>query len=53
MASNPHPHEHIMLSYQWKHQKLVKDIYSYLMQKQKWPVWMDTQGGMSGSFSAR
>jgi V8-like Glu-specific endopeptidase len=53
MASQNHPNDHIMLSYQWNHQKLVKDIYAYLMNNQQWPVWMDTEGGMSGSLSVR
>jgi hypothetical protein len=52
MAHNDHPSKHIMLSYQWDNQPLVLEIHAYLEQAQKWPVWMDTKGGMVDSLSA-
>jgi hypothetical protein len=36
---------HVMLSYQWKIQKLVLSIYDYLVEEQI-PVWMDIKAGI-------
>ena len=44
---------HIMLSYQWDDQKLVEDIYNYLKEEQKIPVWMDKHGGMQDNVMQR
>ncbi|CAF4400027.1 unnamed protein product [Rotaria sp. Silwood2] len=42
--------KHIMLSYQWDHQKLVTQVYRRLKEINI-PLWMDTQGGMKGHLS--
>ncbi|CAF3440822.1 unnamed protein product [Rotaria sp. Silwood2] len=42
--------KHIMLSYQWDHQKLVTEAYRRLKEINI-PLWMDTQGGMKGHLS--
>ena len=43
---------HIMLSYQWDLQSLVKKVYESL-RKRGLPVWMDIEGGMSGNINDR
>ncbi|CAF1140557.1 unnamed protein product [Adineta ricciae] len=42
---NVNEEEHVMLSYSWKSQKIVKQIYN-LLRKENIPVWFDIQGGM-------
>ena len=37
--------KHVMLSYQWDTQELVKQVYAYLTSKSI-PVWMDIKGGI-------
>ncbi len=44
--------KHIMLSYQWDAQRLVKVVYSGL-EAAGLPVWMDVQGGMKGNINDR
>ena len=34
-----------MISYEWHHQELAKEIYDHL-DKGKIPLWMDINGGM-------
>uniref|UniRef100_A0A1I8GCP2 TIR domain-containing protein n=3 Tax=Macrostomum lignano TaxID=282301 RepID=A0A1I8GCP2_9PLAT len=41
---------HVMLSYQWDKQALVKKVYEAL-QSQGIAVWMDIHGGMSGNIN--
>ena len=41
--------KHIMLSYNWGVQDLVRTSYEYL-ESRGVPVWMDIKGGMSGEF---
>eukprot|EP00794_Sanderia_malayensis_P014117 gene14117-15593_t len=41
---------HVMLSYQWDIQDLVKRVYQSL-QARGLPVWMDIEGGMSGDIN--
>ncbi|KAJ3615332.1 hypothetical protein NHX12_018900 [Muraenolepis orangiensis] len=41
---------HIMLSYQWDDQTLVKRIYDRLVEDGL-PVWMDIEGGVSGNIN--
>jgi hypothetical protein len=40
--------KHVMLSYEWNNQELVKQIYAAL-QARGMPVWMDINGGMEGN----
>ena len=40
--------KHVMLSYDWSVQELVKQIHDAL-QGQGFPVWMDITGGMQGN----
>ena len=42
--------QHIMLSYQWDIQPLVQSVYARL-DSMGYPVWMDVEGGMSGSIN--
>lgn len=42
--------KHVMLSYQWDVQDLVKKIYDHLS-AMGIPVWMDIQGGMAGNIN--
>ncbi|XP_065054664.1 uncharacterized protein LOC135683358 isoform X2 [Rhopilema esculentum] len=42
--------KHIFLSYQWDIQDLVKKVYKGLKDRGL-PVWMDTEGGMSGNIN--
>ena len=44
--------KHVMLSYQWDHQKLVEEVYNAL-EAQGLPVWMDIKGGMKGNINDR
>ena len=44
--------KHIMLSYQWDLQDLVKKVYESL-QKRGLPVWMDIEGGVKGNINDR
>ena len=44
--------KHIMLSYQWDLQDLVKRVYQSLKDRGL-PVWMDCEGGMSGNINDR
>ncbi|CAF4031097.1 unnamed protein product [Adineta steineri] len=37
--------KHVMLSYNWKSQKIVSRVYDILKDKDI-PVWFDVQGGM-------
>lgn len=39
---------HIMLSYQWDSQDLVRKVYSRL-RDDGLPVWMDVEGGVTGN----
>ncbi|XP_034439053.1 uncharacterized protein LOC117760269 isoform X1 [Hippoglossus hippoglossus] len=41
---------HIMLSYQWDDQALVKKIYNRL-KEDGLPVWMDVEGGVTGNIN--
>lgn len=41
---------HIMLSYQWDDQTLVKKVYDRLMEN-GFQVWMDIEGGVSGNIN--
>lgn len=41
---------HIMLSYQWDSQDLVKKIY-YRLKDDGLPVWMDIEGGVKGNIN--
>lgn len=41
---------HVMLSYQWNDQALVKRVYDRLMED-GFPVWMDIEGGVSGNIN--
>lgn len=41
---------HIMLSYQWDDQALVKKIYKRL-RDDGLPVWMDVEGGVTGNIN--
>jgi len=41
---------HVMLSYQWDSQDLVKRVYQSLIQRGL-PVWMDVEGGISGNIN--
>ncbi|KAL5264916.1 hypothetical protein ACHWQZ_G005866 [Mnemiopsis leidyi] len=43
--------KHIMLSYNWGVQDLVRTTYEYL-ESRGIPVWMDIKGGMSGNINA-
>lgn len=42
---------HVMLSYQWDSQKLVKEIADRLKQK-KIPIWFDIDGDMKGNINS-
>lgn len=44
--------KHIMLSYQWDLQDLVKRVFQSLKNRGL-PVWMDVEGGMSGNINDR
>ena len=44
--------KHIFLSYQWDIQDIVKKVYKGLKDRGL-PVWMDTEGGMSGNINDR
>lgn len=44
--------KHIMLSYQWDHQKLVKEVYRRLKEINV-PLWMDIEGGVTGHLSEK
>lgn len=48
-----HRPKHVMISYQWDHQELVKRIFEYLQSHQQWKIWMDIHGGMGASLAAR
>jgi len=39
---------HVMLSYEWRIQKLVLSTYDYLAQKEI-PVWMDIKAGITSA----
>lgn len=41
---------HVMLSYQWDDQALVKKIYQRL-KGDGLPVWMDIEGGVTGNMN--
>lgn len=41
---------HVMLSYQWDDQALVKKIYNRL-KDHGLPVWMDIEGGVTGNIN--
>lgn len=41
---------HVMLSYQWDDQELVKKIYRRL-KEDGLPVWMDIEGRVSGNIN--
>lgn len=41
---------HIMLSYQWEDQALVKKVHDHL-RVQGLPVWMDIEGGVTGNIN--
>lgn len=40
--------KHVMLSYQWDHQKVVEKVYEGL-NKLGIKTWMDTKGGMKNN----
>eukprot|EP01137_Pigoraptor_chileana_P000573 Opistho-2@36966 len=42
--------KHVMLSYQWNSQELVKRVYE-LLKTYGVPVWMDIEGGMGGDIN--
>lgn len=42
--AKPATTKHVMLSYQWKVQKLAESMHDYLVDK-KIPVWMDIKSG--------
>ena len=44
--------KHVMLSYQWDNQGLVKQVFSGL-KSAGFPVWMDIEGGMKGNINER
>ncbi|TDH16391.1 hypothetical protein EPR50_G00019320 [Perca flavescens] len=44
------PTRHVMLSYQWDDQALVKKIYNRL-KEDGLPVWMDIEGGVTGNIN--
>lgn len=41
--------KHVMLSYQWDDQDLVKNVYKYLTENMHMKVWMDINGGMKSN----
>jgi len=45
-----HPPEHVMLSYQWGSQQLVKRVAAFFKSK-KLLVWLDVDGGMKGNIN--
>jgi hypothetical protein len=48
VTSNLPKSKHVMLSYQWASQELVKNVYTFLLSKNL-AIWMDINGGMTAN----
>ena len=45
--------KHVMLSYQWNKQELVKEVYTGLRDMFGINTWMDIEGGVKGNINER